>query len=37
MIIAAIALMQPPSMWPLPDPFTTHIRIPGLNPVSLHG
>jgi len=37
MIIAAIALMQPPSMWPLPDPFTLHVRIPGLNPVSLHG
>jgi tRNA A-37 threonylcarbamoyl transferase component Bud32 len=37
MIIAVLGLIQPPSMWPLPDPFTIHIRIPGLNPVSLHG
>ena len=36
-IITAIALVQPPSMWPLPDPFTLHIRIPGINPVSFAG
>jgi K+ transporter len=37
MIIAALALIQPPSMWPLPDPLTIHFPVPGLNPVSLHG
>jgi len=36
-IITVLALVQPPSMWPLPDPFALHIRIPGINPVSLQG
>ncbi|HYK28638.1 MAG TPA: hypothetical protein VEV61_11790 [Streptosporangiaceae bacterium] len=36
-IITVVALIQPPTMWPLPDPFTLHIRIPGINPVSLQG
>jgi tRNA A-37 threonylcarbamoyl transferase component Bud32 len=37
MIIATLALIQPSSLWPLPDPLVIHVRIPGLIPVSLHG
>jgi hypothetical protein len=37
MIIAAVALIQPPATWPLPDPLIVHMRIPGLIPLSLHG
>ena len=36
-ILTVVALAQPPTMWPLPDPFTLHIRIPGINPVSFQG
>ena len=36
-ILTVLALVQPPTMWPLPDPFTLHIRIPGINPVSFAG
>jgi len=35
-IIAALALIQPSSLWPLPDPLIIHTHIPGLHLVRLH-
>jgi len=37
MIIALLTLIQPPTIWPLPDPLIIHFRIPGLKLISLHG
>lgn len=35
-IIAAVALIQPGWMWPLPGPLILHLPIPGLNLVLCH-